>query len=135
MEKVFFDKKEAEDFLNKLKFKKISYLPPAVADYYINKKGFIFSFKKHKNKNKVFYKIREVNTTLSTMNGLKFNFYDGKKTSSKSVGVAVYETFKGKKLGYNQLVFLDNNRKNCNIDNLISIDELINFYNTYKDNV
>lgn len=81
MEKIFFDKEKAIKFLNKLKFKKISYLPPAVAEYYINNKGLIFSLKKHKKQNKIFYKIREVNTTLSTMNGLKFNFYDGVKTT------------------------------------------------------
>ena len=43
----------------------------------------------------------------------------------------VYKTFKGEYDG--DLVFIDKNKQNCSLDNLITIEELLDYYNSNKE--
>ena len=51
---------------------------------------------------------------------------DSTRSTTKRVHSLVYSSFKGKPQG--ELVFLDGNKSNCALDNLVSIPELVEFY-------
>lgn len=54
---------------------------------------------------------------------------EGRHTT-KRVHSLVYSSFKGKPQG--ELVFLDGDKNNCALDNLVSVQELVNFYKENK---
>lgn len=90
--------------------------------YYISKKGKV-------------YKV--VNDTIKEIKASKYIKYDflrvnmrdkeGRSTT-KMLHTLVYETYKGKINLYDDLKFIDGDYKNCDIDNLITVSELLQFY-------
>ena len=88
-------------------------------DYFINKQGQIF---KKKKKGLV-----EVKQYKADYNFVKVNIRTVKgKQTTKLVHVLVYETYKGKK--YSNIHFIDGDKNNCRLDNLVSTEDLIEFY-------
>lgn len=89
--------------------------------YYISSDGRIYNEKKNGE-------MRELKKYKANYDFMKVNLYgDDKKQTTKLVHVLVYESFKGK--NYSNIVFLDNNKENCNIENLMSVEELRDYYN------
>lgn len=52
--------------------------------------------------------------------------------TSRDIALLVYRAFKNTIIDYNDIVFLDNNKKNCSLENLITISELVEFYKNNK---
>lgn len=72
--------------------------------------------------------LKEVKQFIEKNYGFKkVNFYIDKKPSTHLVHLLVWKTFKEKPT--QQIVFLDGNKSNCDIKNLASIEELVEFYN------
>lgn len=95
------------------------------SSYYVSEYGRVFNEKSNG-------KMKEL--SISKVNGmLKVNLYsDSRKSVTKLVHTLVYETFKSK--DYSSIVFLDGNKENCHIDNLMSVEELRDFYNATVKN-
>ena len=99
-------------------------------NYFITKEGKIF--KQLKNDS-----LREVKPFLDSHGSMRVNLSVGNgKATTKQLHTLVYKTFKGdikaergthNKIE-NMIVFIDGNAKNCNIDNLITVKELQEFY-------
>lgn len=88
--------------------------------YYINKQAQVYRVKNNS--------IVEVKSSKSAMGGLKINYYDvDGKQYTKQLHLLMYETFKG--ANDSDIVFLDGNKKNCRIENLMTVNELVEYYN------
>ena len=89
--------------------------------YYISTEGKVFKEKKDGS-------IVEVKQYKANFDFMRVNMYsDDKKPTTKLVHILVYEAFKGK--SYSNIVFLDDDKENCRLSNLMSIEELRDFYN------
>ena len=89
--------------------------------YMVNTEGKIFKI--------VSEGLREVASNMDRYGFLRVNLQqDAPNTgqTTKRVPMLVYESFKGKPNG--ELVFLDGDRENCRLDNLVSMEELIECY-------
>ena len=53
------------------------------------------------------------------------------KFTSKLVHTLVYEAFKGE--DYSVLALLDGDKNNCRLDNIMSLEELVTYYNTTSE--
>lgn len=126
MEEKIMIKNEAEleKFLEKNGLKK-GYKMEYV---YVNKEGNVYSIKKNKAG---IYNVKELNKSISNNNNfIKVNYRVNNKRSSVLLHSLIYNTFAEKKYkedGKN-LFFIDNNKKNCSFNNLISSSELIDYY-------
>ena len=91
-------------------------------NYKITKEGKIYKITKKG-------KLKEVSASIEKNYGFsRVNIENGSgKWGTYLVHRLVYKTFKG---GYEgDLVFIDGNKQNCNLDNLITVKELLEFYN------
>lgn len=119
--------------MNKVKIKPLEDFP----DYYINDKGQIFKYGKNG-------KIKEIAPFRDYQNSMRVNLkrFDG-KTTTKQLHTLVYKVFKGEQQTtrglYNRLengiVFIDGDNSNCSLDNLITVEELRQFYLEYRKEV
>lgn len=99
------------------------------AYYYINKQAKVIKIVLRKGG----YIIKDVKISDTAMQEGKFNIVreDGKVTSML-VSKAMYETFKGD-VNYSTLVHIDGDSRNSCLDNLISVEELLNYYKKNND--
>lgn len=103
--------------------RKKGFKPILNGSYYINKEAKVYRVKNNT--------ILEVKPSNSVTNGLKINYYDSEgKQHTKQLHLLSYEAFKG--VTDSDIVFIDGNRKNCSIDNLISLEDLVKFYKEKK---
>lgn len=58
---------------------------------------------------------------------MRFNYYNKGKASTQLTHTLVWDAFGNRHT--KQIVFLDGDKKNCRIDNLIAIEDLVDFYN------
>lgn len=94
------------------------------AEYYTNKSGNVKKLQGLKNGA---YKLKDVSLSKNSF-GYKYNAYGvDKKVYCRMVANDVYRTFKGEFDG--KLQFIDENIYNCNLENLITIKELLDYYN------
>ena len=105
--------------------RKKGFKPILNGSYYINKEAKVYRVKNNT--------ILEVKTSNSVNNGLKINYYDSEgKQHTKQLHLLVYEAFKG--VTDSDIIFIDGNKKNCSIDNLISLEDLVKFYKEKNNN-
>lgn len=95
-------------------------------DYYINSNGDIMKVYYNKRGDEV---IRQVAISKNINGGLKVNLLIKGVVTTLQVHRLVYEYHIGKI--DSDIVFIDGNRSNCNADNLITVNELLRFYNEY----
>lgn len=97
-------------------------------DYFVNENAEIYRIVLTKTKKEI---LRPVSISDATTGAKKFTVLktDGKNGTLMLHNV-VYETFRGKFEG--ELKFIDGNRKNCKLNNLITDKELLDFYNTHR---
>lgn len=122
----YYNKKTLDNTLRLGKFKKIE----KTDSYYVNRDGDVIRIKYHKNKG---YKIIDVVKYITKEGHIKINLNDKCTSTSVLLHKVVYETFKGQ-VNYHEIYFKDNNKQNCSILNLITINELIDFYRE-KNNI
>lgn len=78
-------------------------------------------------KGEIFNKFNKKMIPSKNQNGfLKITLRKDKDSFYSSIHHLVYKQFKGEYTG--ELVFIDGNKENCSIDNLISVQELLEFY-------
>lgn len=79
-------------------------------------------------------KMKELSSHLEDYGFKRVNIRDSNgKVGTRLLHTLVYTAFKGK-VEQGQIVFLDKDKTNCNIENLISIDELVYYYNKGVNN-
>ena len=93
------------------------------SNYYCDKNGNVVAIKHDKKK---IVSITNVSTSKTTNGTLKFNVVENGKVKNKMLAKTIYETFKGKYEG--DIQFIDRNKLNCSLNNLITIDELLKSY-------
>lgn len=97
--------------------------------FYVNELGEVFAIKKNKFKGEV---LRPLSICRGANGYKKVNLQDDTgKFTSKLLHTIVYESFKGE--NYSTLALLDGDKNNCRLDNIISLEELIDYYN--KNNI
>ena len=100
--------------------RKKGFKPILNGSYYINKEAKVYRVKNNT--------ILEVKVSNSVNNGLKINYYDSEgRQHTKQLHLLMYEAFKG--ANDSDIVFLDGNKKNCRIENLMTVNELVEYYN------
>ena len=99
-------------------------------NYYCNKNGNVVSIKHNKKK---IVSIINVSTSKTTNGTLKFNVVENGKVKNKMLAKTIYETFKGTYEG--DIQFIDGNKLNCSLDNLITIHELLESYRKNIHNI
>ena len=96
--------------------------------FYVNENGDVFTIKKIKGGEK----LNKVSITKATNGYKKVNMQDDfGKFTSKLVHTIVYEAFKGE--NYSVLTLLDGDKNNCRLDNIMSLEELVTYYNTTSE--
>ena len=97
--------------------------------FYVNELGEVFAVKKNKFKGEV---LRPLSICRGANGYKKVNMQDDSgKFTSKLLHSLVYEAFKGD--NYSVLAFLDGDKGNCRLDNLMSLEELVTYYNTTSE--
>lgn len=99
----------------------------SLEDYYINKQGDIIRIVEDKRT-----KIKQLKSIPKSKNkfGYKVNISINGKGTSKQLANLVYRTFRGDYEG--DLFYIDGDKFNCNLDNLITVNELLDFYRENK---
>lgn len=93
-------------------------------NYYIDEEGNVYKALILKNALKLPTKVfRDVRVSKSS-NGSKKVTLEGK---THLIHRLVYNTFKDEEYR-GEIVFIDDNKNNCSLDNLVSIDDVIEFY-------
>lgn len=98
-----------------------------VEDIYANKDGDIYRIsysKKHGAK------LKPVGISLATNGKAKFNVYEGGVCRSCMAANLIWVAFYGEP--DSDIVYLDGNTLNCSLDNLRTVNQLIEFYNEHK---
>lgn len=79
--------------------------------------------------------IREVSTSVNKKNGKKrFNVTTtrgGGEQKTLHLAQSVYRTYKGEPKG--EILFADGNKENCSVENLVTVEDLLNFYRSVND--
>lgn len=60
---------------------------------------------------------------------IKVTFIEDGKMNARMLGKVVYETFMGANTTDKDLVYIDGDKTNCKLENLATIDELVQAYN------
>ena len=93
--------------------------------FYVNEQGRIFTIKKSKTKGEV---LRPIAISTGSNGHMKVCMQDDTgKFTTRLVHTLVYEAFKGE--NYSVLALLDGDKSNCKLENIMSIEELVEFYN------
>lgn len=94
---------------------------PNFRGYFVNTEGEVFKQKKNGE-------LRKVSSSIENTYGFsRVNLVnDEGKAGARLLHRIVYKTFKGEYTG--DLVFIDGNKQNCRLDNLITVKELLDFY-------
>lgn len=77
--------------------------------------------------------LREVAINMDRYGFLRVNLQQDEpntRPTTKRVHMLVYEAYKGKPEG--ELIFLDGNRENCKLENLVSMGELLDCYKQHN---
>lgn len=98
---------------------------PGFNHYYVNELGEVFRHRQGKYGD-IF---KPLKYTRAIDGSQKLHFCEEGKLKTVLVHDIVYRAFKGDYRG--NLVFLDGDKTNCNINNLITLDELVSYYNKY----
>ena len=94
-------------------------------DYYVDKKGRVYKLFQSRNKKVEKRKTewKEVSISKTSIGTLRVNL----NSKTYQVHDLVYKTYVDENFN-GTLVFLDGNKLNCSLDNLISLDDLRDFY-------
>lgn len=98
-------------------------------EFYINSKGELYRIFTNYKGIKI---LKSISISKTKEGNLKANFTVNNKNTSLLISVIVYETFKNKLSINDSLCFIDGNKLNCKLDNLITQHELLKFY---RDNI
>ena len=102
-----------------------------IIEIYVNKNGNVKSLRLFENG----YKIKDVKLSEVKNGYLKYNIYTtDKQCKCRMLAQDIYNTFNYTNCSNNDIYYLDDNKKNCNIDNLVSVNTLIEFYKE-KNNI
>lgn len=107
------------EFIEGNGFKKVV----GLEDYFINKSGEVYRIATSKSGKE---SLRSVSLSKTVTGALKFNTYENSKSKCYQVHNVVYETFRGEFEG--ALNFIDGNKDNPSLENLITNEELLSFY-------
>lgn len=102
---------------------------PNNEDYFVSKYGEVYKI----NVNKFGEcSVKSVSVSQAKNGALKYTTRDkNDKATCRLLSKDVYELFKGSYEG--DLQYIDGDRTNCRLDNLISIKELMDFYKKNRD--
>ena len=114
-----------EESLIKREFKQVN----LYNEFYINSAGEVYRIFTNYKGIKI---LKSISISKTKEGNLKANFTVNNKNTSLLISVVVYETFKNKLSVNDYLCFIDGNKLNCNIDNLITQNELLEFYKLNK---
>lgn len=99
-------------------------------DVYVNKKGEIFKIRTLREGD---FKIKTLPLTVAENGMMKFCYYYNKKLTTKLLHNVIYDTFNNNKRDKRgEIVFIDGNKRNCSLNNLISVQELLEHYKLSK---
>ena len=88
-------------------------------DYYITKDGLVYKMNNHG-------KLKEVSLSKTKYGIVKFNVTVNGKSFTKILSLEVYKAFKGR--SPKDIQYIDGNKENCSLNNLITTEELLKFY-------
>ena len=98
-------------------------------DYYINNKGVVYKIFNYKNKNS---ELRLVSSMKDAEDSLKANFILNGVRTTRRIKTLVYEIFNKPIDKLDKIYFIDGDTGNCDIKNLISGTELLDYYKLNK---
>ena len=101
-----------------------------ITDIFVNKQGKVICLRLFNRG----YRVNKVKISITENGYLKYNIYTtNKQCKTRMLAQDIYNTFKGTDFKNQDIYYIDNNKNNCNLDNLVSITALLNVYRKVKN--
>lgn len=108
----------------------IKELEESIVDIFVNRQGKVISLR-------IFdggYKTKQVKISKTENGYLKYNIYThNKQCKTRMLAQDVYNTFRGTDFKNQDIYYIDDNKENCTLDNLVSITSLLTIYRKVKN--
>lgn len=102
-------------------------------EYFININGKVYMEKYVKSRNETYFREVPVSKSMNGVPKVSLTLRDERTGKAKyttcMLPTLVYEAFRGDIGVRGNICFKDGNKANCSLDNLITVEELLDFYN------